>query len=125
VHPKKDSPLAKLQEKFIRLRITNMAEVDIGIFEMDFNTTFALFVLNHSKQVLVRYGARNDAGAETFLSLPSATLALQRGLKLHQDWKSGNFTPSPAGKSRMSQTFPNIRKTVRENKCVHCHQVAE
>jgi len=120
-----NGPLGKLQEKYIRLRITNMAEVDIGVFEMDFNTTFGLFVLNHRKQVYLRYGARNDGGAETFLSIPSVAIALQRGLILHERWKAGSFTPLPAGKSRMSQTFPNVLKTVRENKCVHCHQVAE
>lgn len=124
MRPKKESPLAKLQEQYIRLRITNMAEVDIGVFEMDFNTTFGLFVLNHRKQVYLRYGARNDAGAETYLSFPSVTIALQRGLDHHKNWKSGDFKAAPAGKSRMSQTFLNVRKTVRENKCVHCHQVA-
>jgi hypothetical protein len=124
VRPEKNSPLAKLQEQFIRLRITNMAEVDIGVFEMDFNTTFGLFILNHRKEVYVRYGARNDAGAETYLSFPSVAIALQRGLNLHKTWKSGDLKAPPAGKSRMSQTFPNVRKTVRENKCVHCHQVA-
>ena len=125
MRPQKNSPLAKLQEKFIRLRFTNMAEIDIGIFEFDFNTTFGLFVINDRKEVYLRYGARNDAGAESFLSLPSATLALQRGLKLHQDWKAGKIKLPPAGKSRMSQTFANVRNVVQKNQCVHCHQVAE
>lgn len=125
MRPKKDSPLAKLQEQFIRLRLINMAEVDIGVFEMDFNTTFGLFVINHQKQVYLRYGARDDAAAETYLSFPSVTLALQRGLKLHESWKSQKLKLPPAGKSRMSQTFPNIRKVVQKNQCVHCHQVAE
>ena len=124
MRPEKNSPLAKLQKQFIRLRITNMAEVDVGVFEMDFNTTFGLFVLNHRKEVYLRYGARNDAGAETYLSFPSVALALQRGLNLHKIWKAGDLKTPPAGKSRMSQAFPNVRKTVRENKCVHCHQVA-
>lgn len=125
MRPQKNSPLAKLQEQFIRLRITDMAEVDIGVFEMDFNTTFGLFIINHRKEVYLRYGARDDAGEETYLTLPSVTIALQRGLTLHTSWKSGEIKLPPAGKSRMSQTFPNIRKTVRENNCVHCHQVAE
>lgn len=123
--PEKDSPLAKLQGEYVRLRITNMAEVDIGVFEMDFNTTFGLFVLNHEKQVYLRYGARNDASAESFLSIPSVNLALKRGLGLHQKWKSGKFVAAPAGRSRMSQSFPNVRQVVQKNQCVHCHQVAE
>ena len=120
----KDGPLGKLQEKYIRLRITNMAEVDVGVFEMDFNTTFGLFVINHEKQVYVRYGARDDSEAESHLSIPSAALALQRGLLLHEQWKAGKLKLPPA-KSRMSQTFPNVRKVVQKNQCVHCHQVAE
>ncbi|MEJ6648811.1 MAG: hypothetical protein QNL24_15965 [Akkermansiaceae bacterium] len=114
MRPKKDSPLAILQEKFIRLRITNMAEVDVGIFEMDFNTTFGLFVINHKKQVYLRYGARDDSSAESHISLPSVTIALHRGLKLHENWKAGKLK-LPAAKSRMSQTFPNVRKVVQKN----------
>jgi len=120
----KNGPLGQLQGKYIRLRITNMAEVDVGLFEMDFNTTFALFVINHQKQVYLRYGARDDSSAESHLSIPSAALALQRGLLLHEQWKDGKLILPPP-KSRMSQTFPNVRKVVQKNQCVHCHQVAE
>lgn len=109
----------------MRLRITNMAEVDIGIFEFDFNTTFGLFVINHQNEVYLRYGARTDAGSETFLSLPSAIVALKRGLKLHKEWRAGEWKPAAANRSRMSQTFPNVKKVVQKNQCVHCHQVAE
>lgn len=125
MRPEKECTLEELQEKFVRLRITNMAEVDVGVFEMDFNTTFGLFVLNHRKQVYLRYGARNDEGAEAFLSLPSVTLALQRGLQLHQQWKKGELKAPPANESRMAQSFPNVRRVVQQNQCVHCHQVAE
>lgn len=102
-----------------------MAEVDVGVFEMDFNTTFGLFIINHHKQVYVRYGARTDAGAEVFLSIPSAAFALRRGLTIHEAWKAGKIELPPAAKSRMSQTFPNVRQVVQKNQCVHCHQVAE
>ena len=101
-----------------------MAEVDVGVFEMDFNTTFGLFVINHQKQVYLRYGARDDSNAESHLSISSVALALSRGLALHEKWKAGKLKLPPA-KSRMSQTFPNVRKVVQKNQCVHCHQVAE
>lgn len=102
-----------------------MAEVDIGLFEMDFNTTFGLFVLNHKRQVYLRYGARDDSSAESHLSFPSVIVALERGLKLHEQWKSDQLKLPPPSKPRMAQTFPNVRKVVQKNQCVHCHQVAE
>ncbi len=102
-----------------------MAEVDIGLFEMDFNTTFGLFVLNHNRQVYLRYGARDDSSAESHLSFPSVTIALERGLKLHEKWKADQLKLPPPAKSRMSQSFPNVRQVVQKNNCVHCHQVAE
>ena len=62
MRPKIDSPLGKLQQQFVRLRIVNMAEVDVGLFDFDFDTTFALFVLNGERNVYLRYGARNVTG---------------------------------------------------------------
>ena len=109
----------------MRLRITNMAEVDIGLFDFDFDTTFALFVINAHRQVYLRYGARTDEGAETMLSTLSVRKALERGLAMHAEHLAGKLDLPPAPEPRPAQSFPNVRKVVQKNQCVHCHQVGE
>jgi serine protease Do len=125
VRPKTDSPIAELQQQFVRLRITNMAEVDVGLFDFDFNTTFSLFVINHEKNVYLRYGARTDEGADVMLSEPSLIKALQRGIAIHQQWKGGDLDLPAPPQPLPAQSFPNVRNVVKKKQCVHCHQVGE
>ena len=51
-----DENLKALEEKFVRLRITDMTEVDVARFDSDFDTTFGAFVFNPEGQVYLRYG---------------------------------------------------------------------
>jgi len=101
-----------------------MAEVDVGLFDFDFDTTFSLFVLNGEKNVYLRYGARTDVSAEAFLSEKSLQLALERGLTLHKEWKDGKLD-LPVPRELMAQSFPNVKQVVKKGQCVHCHQVAD
>jgi hypothetical protein len=125
VRPEIDSPVGKLQQQFVRLRIVNMAEVDVGLFDFDFDTTFALFIINADRNVYLRYGARTDAGADVMLSTKSLELALQRGLALHERWTSGDLKLPPPPQPLPAQSYPNVANVVKKNQCVHCHQVGE
>ena len=125
MRPKIDSPIGKLQQRFVRLRIVNMAEVDVGLFDFDFDTTFALFVLNSEKRIYLRYGGRVDASPDTMLTVGSLQKALERGLAVHDRWKSGELELPPPPAPRPAQSFPNVLNVVKKNQCVHCHQVGE
>ncbi|MGI9242902.1 MAG: hypothetical protein ACR2RV_19040 [Verrucomicrobiales bacterium] len=125
MRPEIDSPLGKLQQQFVRLRIVNMAEVDVGLFDFDFDTTFALFVLNGEKNIYLRYGGRVDAGPDAMLSGKGLEKALARGLEAHRQWKSGELELPPPPKPLPAQSFPNVLNVVKKNQCVHCHQVGE
>lgn len=125
MRPKIDSPIGKLEQEFVRLRITNMAEVDVGLFDFDFNTTFSVFVLNGKKNVYLRYGGRTDAGADVMLSAPGLQKAMERGLALHAGWKAGDLDLPPPPDPLPAQTYPNVREAAQKGNCIHCHQVAE
>lgn len=116
--------LKSLQKEFIRLRIVNMKDVDIGLFEFDFDTTFAIFILNHKEQIYLRYGSHDDRSAYSFLSIRSLNYALEEGLDLHKDWKKGKLKLPDRPKKKLSNSYPEVKKVINKGKCVHCHQVA-
>jgi serine protease Do len=115
--------LKALQERYVRLRIVDMASVDAGLFEFDFDLTFAVFVLNHEKNIYLRYGGRIDSSADHFLTEASLFRALETGVDLHERWKKGMTVPAPAA-SRMVQSYPKLKKLAKEGQCIHCHQIA-
>ena len=101
-----------------------MANADIGLFEFDFDLTVAVFVLNHEKNIYLRYGGRVDSSADHYLTEASLLRALEAGVDLHQRWKMGMTVPAPAT-SKMVQSYPKLKQLAREGQCIHCHQVAD
>ena len=120
-----NAPLKELQEKFVRLRIVDMSKVDVALFEFDFDLTFSIFLLNHEKNLYLRYGARDDKSADSYLSEKSLVGALEKGLALHEDWKKGVATFPSLPKPVPAKSYPRLQKIIKEGQCVHCHQVAD
>ena len=100
--------ILKLEKQFVLLRIVNMSEVDVGLFDFDFDTTFAVLAMNHEKQVYLRYGGRDSKSAESFVSTASFEKALTRGLTLHEKWQKGKLTLPAAGQSKLSSSYPFV-----------------
>jgi hypothetical protein len=117
--------LKSLQKKFIRLRIVDMKNVDIGLFHFDFDTTFAIFIRNHNEQIYLRYGSHDDKSAYSFLSIKSLNHALEQGLKLHKDWRSGKLKFPERPKKKLIQSYPRVQKVEQSGNCVRCHYVAQ
>lgn len=120
MRPEKE--LLELEQKFVRLRIINMADVDVGLFDFDFDTTFAVLVLNKDGQVISRYGGRDAKSPESFINKPSLHTALTRSLDLHEKSKTGSIKLPAALKSRQAQSYPFVANVAA--RCVHCHDVA-
>ncbi len=117
-----EQELLELEKQFVRLRFINMANVDVGKFEFDFDTTFAVMVLNKDGQVISRYGGRDATSPESFITLPSLQKALERSLELHEKAQKGEVELPKALKSRAAESYPFIAKVAA--RCVHCHDVA-
>ena len=58
----KDSPLGKQLSRYVCLRITRLDDVDIGLFDRDWNNAIYFFAMNAEEQIYFRYGGR-DSGA--------------------------------------------------------------
>ena len=117
-----EKKLLELEQKFVRLRIVNMADIDVGVFDFDFDTTFAVLVLNKDGQMISRYGGRDSKSAESFINEASLHKSLERSLDLHARSQKGSVELPLALKSRHAQSYPFVKSVAA--RCVHCHDVA-
>src|SRR5260370_41572675 len=79
----KSSPRGKLLSEYVRVRIPRMDDVDVALFERDWNNTLYYFVMNADEQIYLRYGGRDARGPMTTLDLASIEPALKQGVALH------------------------------------------
>lgn len=117
-----DKELLDLEQQFVRLLIINMADVDVGRFEFDFDTTFAVLTLNKNGQIISRYGGRDAKSPESFINKQSLHKALTRSLSLHKKSEENLVTLPQVLKTRAAKSYPFVANVAA--RCVHCHDVA-
>ena len=61
-----------------------MDDVDIALFERDWNNTLYYFLMNADEHIYMRYGGRDARGPMTYLNLDSLELVLSEGLERHR-----------------------------------------
>ena len=62
-----------------------MDNVDVGLFERDWNNAIYFFLMNADDQIYMRYGGRDAQAADAYLNGNSLELALKKGLDLHRN----------------------------------------
>ena len=67
----KNSPRGKLLSQYVCARITKMDDIDIGLFDRDWNNTLYYFILNADEQIYLRYGGRDSEAPDSYLNLSS------------------------------------------------------
>ena len=103
-----------------------MDDVDVGLFDRDWNTTLYYFMLNADEQIYMRYGGRDSQSADTYLNLSSLDLALQKGLELHAQYQRGELKRE----ERPAPHFPRenpllVQRTFAQHQCVECHLIGD
>jgi hypothetical protein len=122
----KSSPLGQQLSQYVCVRIVRMDDVDVGLFERDWNNTLYFFVLNADEQIYMRYGGRDSASPDTYLNLNSLELALKKGLDLHQEYTSGAMKRVPRPKPMFPREMPLlVKRTFAQNQCVECHLIGD
>ncbi len=121
-----DSSRGKLLERYVCVRITRMDDVDIALFERDWNTTIYFFALNADEQIYWRYGGRDAKSPDTYLNLSSLELALVRGLDLHDQYLAGKLAREVRPQSKYPRDIPLlIERTYARYACVECHLIGD
>jgi hypothetical protein len=122
----KDSPLGKVLSEYVCVRVVRMDDVNIGLFDRDWNNAIYFFVLNSDEQIYMRYGGRESASPDTYNSLDSLRLALERGLVLHQKYLEGSLPKQELPKPRYPREMPLlVERTFAQRQCVECHLIGD
>jgi serine protease Do len=121
-----NSPRSKLLKQYVCVRITRMDDIDIGLFDRDWNNTIYYFLMNADEQIYMRYGGRDARAPDSYLNLSSLELALEQGLELHRRYQQGELKKT----KRPNPLFPReipllVERTFARNACVECHLIGD
>ena len=70
----KNSPLGKVLSEYVTVRIVRMDDVDVGLFDRDWNNAIYFFVLMRRRHLVKT--AAGPIGAEPWRGVPSAERAM-------------------------------------------------
>jgi hypothetical protein len=103
-----------------------MDNVDVGLFDRDWNTTLYYFILNADEQIYMRYGGREAESPDTYLDLSSLEIALKQGLELHRRYRQGELPRTERPKPLLPREMPLlVKRTFAQNQCVECHLIGD
>jgi serine protease Do len=111
-----------IADKFVRVRLTRIDNLDLSLFEFDYDLTMMIFFLNAEEKVYARYGGRDARNADARQSLDGLRYTMQSVLAMHER-SAKEFAPRT----------PDAPKSARPGGfgkgggkgCMHCHQVRE
>lgn len=112
--------------RYVCVRITRMDDVDIGLFDRDWNNAIYFFVLNADEKIYMRYGGRDSASPDTYNNIESLEGALRQGLELHRQYLAGELTLPERPKPRFPREIPLlVERTFARGACVECHLIGD
>lgn len=121
-----DSPLGKVLSQYVCVRVVRMDDVDIGLFDRDWNNAIYFFALNADEQIYMRYGGRDSPSPDTYNSVESLQVALEQGLVLHQKYLRGELPKQERPKPRFPREMPLlVERTFARHQCVECHLIGD
>jgi hypothetical protein len=103
-----------------------MDDVDIGLFERDWNNAIYFFLLNADEEIYMRYGGRDSASPDTYNNVDSLEAALRQGLELHRQYLAGELKLPERPKPRFPREIPLlVERTFARGQCVECHLIGD
>jgi membrane-associated protease RseP (regulator of RpoE activity) len=102
------------------VRLPRIDELDLNVFEFDYDLTFMIFFLDAGDRVYARYGGRVATNPDSRQSLAGLRYTMQSVLEMHrqeQKW----LAPSPSAAPQSARE----RTGLAGGGCIHCHQVKE
>ena len=103
------------------VRLTRMRDVNLAVFDFDFDLTWAGFFLNAHECVYGRYGSRDANSADSQVSLAGLRHAMQAALDRHR--RDPDARPVAAAKYTVAR-YQSLKR-LPPGSCVHCHQVSD
>jgi hypothetical protein len=135
----RDRRVQSLLDQYVCVRVVQANGLDLGLFQFDYDQSFAAFLMNGDKTIYGRYGTRShQTESENDVSLEGFAAALEAALKIHASYPGNKSQlagkqPQRAPHYRTPEQFPRLNEYASEldyegkvaASCVHCHQVGE
>ena len=121
------------RNEFISVRQVEMKNVDLSLFQFDFDLNWAAVFLNADGDIYARYGTQSAAGPDAYNSMVGLERTMRRVLKLHEE-NPGNRA-ALAGKRPAKKPYktalemPGLENKARlkgptkRDNCIHCHNI--
>jgi serine protease Do len=130
-----DKELEAIEKQFVCVRIIQTKGLDLGIFQYDYDMSWAAMFLAPDLTIYGRYGTRNASGpgSDSLLSAAAFKKAAELALELHKGYPANKETlAAKKGKTpdySVPEKTPGLEErgqgeTTRQ-KCIHCHMVKE
>ena len=110
-----------MADQFIRVRLTRIDNVNLNLFEFDYDLTLMIFFMTAEEKVYSRYGGRDAVNADNRHTLDGLRYTMQSVLAMHGQAKR-EFAP----RSVQADSVSRGGKGGKGGKgCMYCHQVRE
>jgi serine protease Do len=130
-----DPSLAEIEKKFVCVRLIQTNPLDLGIFQYDYDMSWAAMFLNADMTIYGRYGSRDASGpgSDGLLSVAAFRKSAERALTLHAGYPANKSQLAAKTGPRPPYTSPTQipgltdrpkEASVRQQ-CIHCHMVKE
>jgi hypothetical protein len=107
------------------VRVVTIDDIDLGLFQFDYDQTWCAFFVNADGTIYGRYGTRAAGGANstTHVSVASFRKTMQRILELHKDYPSNKAQLTSKRGRKPEYRIPKDIPRVEHRHCIECHQV--
>lgn len=130
-----DKDLAEIEKKFVCVRLIQTNNLDLNLFQYDYDMSWSSMFFTPDLAVIGRYGTRagTQANSDTWLSTAGFTKAAERALDLFKAYPGNKAElaakTGPKAEYASATSIPGLTDrppvaTVRQN-CVHCHMLKE
>lgn len=135
----RDAQVRELLDQFVCVRLPMANHLDLGLFQFDYDMSFAVMYLHPEGTILGRFGTRTgrdneheDMHLEGFADSMRRVLALYRDYPRHRQALQGKHGPPPL--YPYPEEFPSLKGKYSESinyesnparSCLHCHQIRE
>jgi serine protease Do len=109
-----DQELQGLLDRFVCVRLTRMNDIDISLFQFDYDLTWVCFFLDGNDRIYSRYGGRDAGHAEGRVSVAGLKHTMEQVLADHS---------APATTAPPREPTPAHQVFTRSRGCMHCHNV--
>jgi hypothetical protein len=127
-----------LLDKFVCVRVVQGNNLDLSLFQFDYDQSFHAFFLNADKTVYGRFGTRSAREEEEDMTMTGLREAMLGALELHARYPANREQlagkqPRPA-EFRVPEELPQLKGKYTDKlnyegavvaSCIHCHQIID